>query len=272
MKAYWFPGLLAAMLGVALLLPGTAGAEDGSNHSSLYFEEQQSIQELSQLSGEDFEIGYINRTIPHHEGALEMAQVMVYKAPNKETRDLSEMAIKGQATQINQLATLLQQNHGQAVEPDPAFMLPRYLSQALRDSSPEAAEAQYLLMLREHHQAVIEMSRMLLERRDLPHYEQLAPIAQMVVDSQTQQQEQLASMSQRYYGIEAPTPISGDIPLGMEIALQTLNLPETGGTALPETGGMSVGGQNTGALVLSVAGLGLLALGLGVHRLRRRFG
>lgn len=38
-----------------------------------------------------------------------------------------------------------------------------------------------MLMFRENHQTVIEMSQMPLEREDLPRYDELAPMAQMVI-------------------------------------------------------------------------------------------
>lgn len=221
MKAYRFTWLLFAALGGVLLFPGAAGADDGSDHSSLYYEQQQSIEELSQLSGKEFEQGYINRVIPHHEGALDMAQILAYKAPNQETRDLSEMAIKTQDEEINQLATW-QQWYGQPVSPNPAFVLPDSIPQSLEADSPEVAEAAFLLMFREHHQTVIEMSQMLLEREDLPHYDELAPMARMVIEGQNEQQQMMEDYAQEFYGIEAPTPVTGDIPLGRQIALQQL--------------------------------------------------
>lgn len=269
MKAHRFTWLLVAALGGALLFPGAADAIDGSEHSSLYYEQQQSMEELSQLSGEEFEQGYINRVIPHHEGALDMAQIMVYKAPNQDTRDLSEMAIKTQAEEINQLATWQQQWYGQPVSPNPAFVLPDSIPQSLEADSPEVAEAAFLLMFREHHQSVIEMSEMLLEREELPHYDELAPMARMVIEGQNEQQQMMADYAQEFYGIEAPTPVTGDIPLGRQLALQQLEQATAEGEALPDTGGVELAPR--AGLTLPLSGLGLLAAGAGVYALRRRF-
>jgi uncharacterized protein (DUF305 family) len=77
-----------------------------------------------------------------------------------------------------------------------------------------------LLGFREHHQSLIDMSEVLLQEEDLPHYSELAPMGEQMTENQRQQQEQLAVYAQEFYGIEAPEPITGDIPLGMEVALQ----------------------------------------------------
>lgn len=215
-------GVLVAALAAVVLFPGVAFAEDGSAHSDLYYEQQQSIDELAQLNGPEFEVGYIDRVIPHHQGAIDMSQIMLERAPNQETRDLAQNAIMMQAEEINQLSTLLQEEYGLPVTPDPAFVLPESELAALENASPEAAEAQYLLGFREHHQSIIDMSEILLQKEGLPNYDELGPMAQMMIENQRREQGELAALAQEFYGIEAPEPITGDIPLGRQVALEQL--------------------------------------------------
>ena len=224
MKARLFVGMLVTALSATVHFPDIALAEDGSTHSDLYYEEQQSIDELAQFTGPEFEVGYINRVIPHHQGAIDMSQIMLEQAPHQETRDLAQNAIMMEAEEINQLSTLLQEEYGLPVTPDPAFVLPESELAALENANPEAAEAQYLLGFREHHQSLIDMSGILLQQEGLPNYSELAPMAHMMINNQRREQAELAALAQEFSGIEAPEPITGDILLGRQVALEQLGL------------------------------------------------
>ena len=58
---------LAVMLGLATGVAFVGAAAAGTPHPE--FEAQQaSIEELAGLEGDEFEIGYVNRLVPHHEG------------------------------------------------------------------------------------------------------------------------------------------------------------------------------------------------------------
>lgn len=270
MKTQRLLGLLAVALGALLLAPGVAGAEDGAPHSSQYTQGQQSIQELGQLEGADFEIGYINRTIPHHQGAIRMASIIAEKAPTPEVRQAAETIIAAQTSEIAQLEMYLQREYGQQPNPDEQFMLSPSVIQLLEDSSPAEAERLFLLAIREHHQSLNIMSGQVLQKDTSP---ELIQIATGIIATQRQEQVEFAMDLERLYGVEAPLP-TGDIVRVLSDATGTditasgaAPLPTTGGAPLPDTGGPDISGPQSGA---TLAGLALLAIGVGGYALLRR--
>lgn len=187
-------------------------------NSELYAEWQQSLEELSQLSGAEFEIGWINRMIPHHQGAIELSQIGAYKAPHRQVREQATFEIKGQGEQLDLLSTWLQQWYGQVPEPVGPFWISEDLLAPIRSSSPESAELQFLLMQRAHHQAAIDMATMLLGRTDLPHYAELSKLADAILASQQSGQALLAAWAQDYYMVDAASETLGDVPLAQRFA------------------------------------------------------
>ena len=83
------PALLAVVLTVLLLIPGVARAGGPPVTATPFQQQQQSIQELRGLTGPALEIGFIDRTIPHHQSVIQMAMVIATKAVHPERRALS---------------------------------------------------------------------------------------------------------------------------------------------------------------------------------------
>ena len=229
---------------------------------SMFQQQQQSIQELRQLTGKDLEVGYINRIVPHHQGALQMAQIIVQKAPHQETRDAAAQIIKDQQMEIGELTSYLQQTYQQPVQPDARFMMPPTMLQQLRDASPEMSEVMFLLMIREHHQSAIQLGEPILQKAAAAT---LKDQAQRMIDSQRQQQVQFANYLKTWYGIDAPVP-TGNIEAAMQRAMQYSGPTMPG---LPNTGGGGMAQRAIGLVPTAITALGALLLA-GWWLLRRR--
>ena len=198
------------------------------------FEAQQaSLEELGGLEGEEFEIGYVNRLVPHHEGALMMAEVIAEKAVHDELRADAQAIIEAQMAEIDLLTTYLSDTYDQEVEPDPAFVMSPDMMAELESATPEMAEKMFLLMMREHHQTAILMGEMALETGVA---DALTEQANEMIASQREEQERFTTYLQAWYGIAAPEP-TGDSQKAMELAMA--EAPDTavsiGSTALPGT-------------------------------------
>lgn len=55
------------------------------------------------VTDDEFDLRFINGMIPHHEGALVMAQDALEKSVRRELQELAQEVIKAQATEINQM-------------------------------------------------------------------------------------------------------------------------------------------------------------------------
>ncbi len=258
METRWYRILVITALALALLPGRVALAQEGHSQDEMsesMMEMMESIEELRQLSGAEFEIAYVNRIIPHHEGAVMMAEVVVDKAPHVEVRDAAAQIIKDQQREIEELTSFLRDTHGQEVNPDERQMMSHDMMEMHENANPEMAEKMFLLMMREHHQTAVEMGEIVLEKATS---EQLREQAEKMIESQRAEQEQFGEWLQTWYGIEAPEP-TGDMEAAM--AMMMGGMPHTG------AGGMA---SRAGAGVLQTAALvALVAAGLG-YTLRHR--
>lgn len=270
MKTLWFRMLLVATLAAALLAPAVAGAhgheggqgssgmEDDHSSSGSEFEEMmESIEELKELDGDEFEIAYINRIVPHHEGALEMAQMVVERAPHQEVRDAAGKIIEDQKAEIEMLTTYLRDTHGQELDRDERQVMSHDMMQELETSDPEMAETMFLLMMREHHETAVIMGEIVLGK-DVS--DEIRQQAEGMVSSQKAEQEQFAEWLKMWYGIDVPEP-TGDMMKAMEFAMGT-DMPDTG------AGGLASSRDSYGILLLGIAAT--LTLLLSGYILRRR--
>lgn len=262
--------LLAALFAVALLTPGHAGAQgdgghdghsggsggqDGGDNFEMMME---SIDELRDLSGKEFEVGYINRIVPHHEGAIEMAEIVVDKAPHQEVRDAAAKIIEDQQMEIDTLTGYLSAAYGQELDRDERQVMSHGMMQELEDASPEMAEKLFLLMMREHHETAVIMGGIVLDKEVSAEIRQQA---EGMVASQQQEQEQFAEWLKTWYGIDAPEP-TGDMMAAMQYLM---------GADMPDAGAGGLSGFPRTSLIVSLAVLAALMALAGGYGLRRRF-
>jgi uncharacterized protein (DUF305 family) len=267
----WPKALLICVLALALLAPtavsaqGGHGGHESGNGDDAQMSEQtaqmmESIEELRRLSGREFEIGYVNRIIPHHEGALEMAEMVVNDAPHQEVRGAAARIIEDQKREIRELTDFLRDTYNAEVDPDERQMMDHGMMMPMHENpGSQTAEKMFLLMMREHHQTAVEMGQIVLERGQS---EELLEQARGMVQSQREEQERFAGWLEEWYGIEAPEP-TGDMMAATEHAVGT-DMPNAG------AGGMSRAAGDNGPVVIPVI-LGLLALMTGTYILRHRF-
>ena len=268
MKIFRFGRILAAVLAFALLAPGIAAASshdggmqmDGSmqmGDDGMMQGMNSALADLEALEGEEFEVAYVNQIIPHHQGALEMAQAVVDRAPNPEVREAAARIIEDQEREIGELTAFLRDTYGQEVNPDERMEMDPAMNDHIRNADPAMAEQMFLLGMREHHESAVQMGEIVLQKAQS---QLLLDQARTMVDSQRAEQEEFAGYLQQFYGIQAPAP-TGDMMRAMQAAMgdASMQMPQTGG---PSPLGLAVA---AGALVAAAAAAGAYAL-------RRAFG
>jgi uncharacterized protein (DUF305 family) len=85
----WFPGASPA---VNMEMAGMHESMKGMDMAS-----------LSALSGNDFDLAFVQQMTPHHEGAVMMAREALQKAAKPEIKKLAEAIIKAQETEIKNM-------------------------------------------------------------------------------------------------------------------------------------------------------------------------
>lgn len=253
------------MLALTALVVGATNARADPGPHPMFTQQQQSIAELDQLTGEEFEIGYINRIVAHHQGAVESAQAIVDTAPHQEVRDEAAKIIETQQEEIDLLTGYLRDTYGMELDLDERFVMPSGMVQQLESAEPEMAESMFLGMMREHHQSANQLGNLVLERDVAPV---LRDQATTMIEDQTAQQQLFGTYLQSWYGIQPPQP-TGDMQAGMELAMggqSTMpGMPNTGGG-----GAQQQAGTDTPWGLIVTAGIIILLLGAGAYWYPRR--
>lgn len=257
MHSRWIKVSATISIALTLVLIGMTSVAAQSDHSSMPPDDQESIEELRQLSGEEFEIGYINRIVPHHQGAIEMSEMVQPKIVHQQLLDDTMQIIEDQQMEIQLLTDYLNTTYSQELMPDERFMMSHDMMMQLQNASPEMAEIMYLLMMREHHQGAVVMGQIVLEKTDSLV---LVNQAEQMIATQREEQERFARYLSEWYGIDAPEP-TGNMQAAMEFAMsvtQTPGFPATGGGG---TAGLDENGARpllalVAALLLTTAGVG----------------
>lgn len=266
LKVFRSGRLTVALLAFTLLAPGAAladshsmqmdGDTSGMGSGDMMQMMDGALSDLENLEGEEFEIEYVNQIIPHHQGALEMAEAVVDRAPNQEVRDAAARIIEDQQREIEELTRFLEEEYGRQVQPDERMAMDASMMEQMANADPAMAEQMFLLGMREHHQTAVEMGEIALEKAQS---EVILTQAENMISSQRAEQEEFAGYLSELHGIQAPAP-TGDMMAAMQLAM------EGSGTPLPETGGPSLPG------VAALAAVALAALVAGTYALRRAFG
>jgi LPXTG-motif cell wall-anchored protein len=272
----------SSMLVVAVaLLIGVALSSAAANHGPDFQKMQQVMAELNQKSGQDFEVGYINAIIPHHQDAIAMAKLVKDTAPHQETRAAAAKMITDQEKEIGDLSGWLKQWYGLEVSPDPRMAMDSSMMDMLKKLDPEMQEKHFLAMMREHHQSAIDMGKLVVSKAT---HQELKDQGQMMMTMQKDEQDRMGGWLMAWYGITPPAP-TGDMLHGMEAVMPppaaptmapATSAPTSAPTAAP-AGGVPGSLPNTGAPAGSgwwplVALLALVGLGTGflVRRSARR--
>lgn len=158
---------------------------------------------------ETFDLRFIDGMIPHHEGAVVMAQEALQKSNRPEIKQLAQEIIDAQEREIAELKQWRQSWYPDApAEPvmfDAQMGHDMPMSQEMESSMRMegdlgAADAEFDLRfinaMVPHHEGAVTMAQQALENSDRPEVKQLA---QSIIDSQQQEIDQMKQWKQQWY-------------------------------------------------------------------------
>jgi uncharacterized protein (DUF305 family) len=208
---YWLPVLiLVALLGLAFYTSFGAGGEKQEQASSSNTSQKAThgsmdhssgsmgAGEMLMENGEYSDERFIDAMIPHHQGAIEMAQVALENAVHPEILDLAEEIVAAQQTEIGQLRSIRQEQFGtsevsmdmSAEEMKAMGIDPEELA------NQEPFDEAFIDDMIPHHESAIEMAQVVLEESKNP---ELRKIAGAIVDAQEREIEQMRSWRDEWY-------------------------------------------------------------------------
>src|ERR687895_564723 len=131
MKAW----LLAPLLAVAFLLAACGGAGSGQqgnesgggghgqmdhgqmDHGSMGMGSKGMAKQMVMEKGEYSDEAFIDAMVPHHQGAIEMAEVALKNAEHEEIKQLSRNIISSQQAEIEELKAIKEEEFGTSQVP-----------------------------------------------------------------------------------------------------------------------------------------------------------
>jgi uncharacterized protein (DUF305 family) len=198
--------LFAALLALSAGLVACGGDDDGDDS-------EQTIADAKHTDG-----AFIAEMIPHHEAAIEMAEMAQASAQRREIRELATEIIAAQGEEIGQLeaaherlfdAPLGQVEHG-------SLGLSEADSGMSHDASAlEGAEdfdMEFIDMMIPHHQGAIRMAQIEL---DSGQDEELRTLAEQIIEAQSAEIDEMNTWREQWYGESSPAggvPEKGETP------------------------------------------------------------
>ena len=204
---FWLPALmLSATLALASCAGSGGGDEQGSSapeddmqgmdHGSESTDTSEMLMENGQYSDERF----IDAMVPHHQGAIDMAQVALERAEHPEILALAEEIVSAQETEIGQLKAIKQEQFGTsevAMEMSAAEMEGMGMTMDPEElANQEPFDEAFIDNMIPHHESAISMASVALAESENP---EIREIAGAIVEAQEREIEQMISWRDEWY-------------------------------------------------------------------------
>ena len=204
---------LALLLAVAFLLAACGGAggdqqgdESGGGghgqmgHGSMGMGSGGMARQMVMENGKYSDKAFIDAMVPHHQGAIAMAEVALKNAEHEEIIQLSRNIISSQQAEIEELKSIKQEEFGTSnvpMEMSPEQMRGMGMMmdpQQLANQKP--FDEAFIDAMIPHHQSAIEMAQVALENSDNP---KIKDLQQNIISAQQREIEQMTQWRQQWY-------------------------------------------------------------------------
>lgn len=163
---------------------------------------------MGQMMMGDIDQHFIVMMIPHHEGAVDMAELALTRAQHPEIKQLAEAIIRDQNREIEQMQTWYQEWYESEVPDMPGRMMGRNSGQRMMGmhstmmgdletlSNADDFDQEFIRQMIPHHQMAVMMAQMVVDTANQPEIRELA---QTIIESQTAEINQMQQWNQEWY-------------------------------------------------------------------------
>jgi len=214
-------GLLVLLLAVALLLascqgPGGDAHESAEPSGGMEDMAHGGMSNMAGMTGTDTSKGmaaqmvapngeysdsyFIDAMVPHHQGAIEMAQVALLNAVHPELRELAQNIITEQQAEIDQLKAIKQREFGTSEVP--MEMSPEHTQMMGMMQDPEELvneqpfDKAFIDAMIPHHSSAIEMAEVAYDNTS---DEEIKELSQNIIDAQVGEIERMTGWRDEWY-------------------------------------------------------------------------
>ena len=195
------PRMLLALLVLALAVGGLVACGDDDENTT---------------GASQTEAAFLKGMIPHHESAVEMAEIARERGEHPEVEDLAQAIIKAQKSEITQMEQIYTRMTGDEILPDPAAHEDLGLSQdeagmheggaMMLENATKDFDRAFIDEMVPHHQGAIRQARIVLGDTEDGEIQDLA---NAIVEAQSREIEQMNEWRERWYGNPSP---AGGVP------------------------------------------------------------
>ena len=208
--------LLTLLLAVAFILAACGGAGGGQQdsgsggmagmdhsqmgHGSMGMGSGGMAKQMVMENGKYSDRRFIDAMVPHHQGAIAMAEVALKNAEHEEIVQLSRNIISSQQAEIEELKSIKQEEFGTSNVPmemsqeQMRGMGMMMNPQQLANQKP--FDEAFMDAMIPHHQSAIEMAQVALEKSDNPKIKELA---ENIISAQQREIEQMREWRMEWY-------------------------------------------------------------------------
>jgi uncharacterized protein (DUF305 family) len=180
---------------------GMAGMDHGQmGHGSMGMGSNSMARQMVMENGEYSDRRFIDAMVPHHQGAIAMAEVALENAEHEEIKELSRNIISSQQAEIEELKAIKKEEFGTSNVPMEMsqeqmrgmgmMMNPQQLA------NREPFDKAFIDAMNPHHQSAIEMSQVASEKSKIPEIKELA---ENIMSAQKQEIEQMKQWREEWY-------------------------------------------------------------------------
>jgi len=217
--------LLALLLVVAFILAacgGSGGGQQGSGsgneqesaeksggmagmdhsqmgHGSMGMSSSKMARQMVMENGRYSDERFIDAMVPHHQGAVEMAEVALKNAEYEEIIELSENIVSTQQAEIEELKAIKQEEFGTSNVPM-EMSQEQMRSMGMMDpqdlANKEPFDKAFIDAMIPHHQSAIEMANVAREKSKVP---EIKGLAENIVSAQEAEIEQMKQWRKEWY-------------------------------------------------------------------------
>jgi uncharacterized protein (DUF305 family) len=177
-----------------------SGDMSGMNHEGMDHGSEGMASEMLMENGEYSDERFIDAMVPHHQGAVEMAEVALKNAEHEEIKKLSRNIISTQRAEIEELRSIKKEEFGTSEVP--MQMSPSEMeSMGMMMDPGELADEQpfdkaFIDAMIPHHESAIEMAQVAYRESDNP---QIRTLAESIVDAQAREITQMKEWRHEWY-------------------------------------------------------------------------
>jgi uncharacterized protein (DUF305 family) len=143
---------------------------------------------------------FIDAMIPHHQGAVEMAEVALKNAEHEEIKELSRSIVSSQRAEIEEFKAIKKEEFGTSNVP--MEMSPQQMRSMGMMMDPqqlanrEPFDKAFMEAMIPHHQSAVEMARVAYEKSENSRIKELA---QNIISAQQEEIEQMKAWREQWY-------------------------------------------------------------------------